>query len=258
MRRASTCLAVIGLAVLAFSSVASAAPTVTFKAKAVPIPGFPHTGNILGAGADVNFEFTITGNEYGGYPPPVIGVNLYFPQGTKIHPSDFPTCSVKVLVEELTPEKCPKGSKAGHGTAHGFVVFGTERVPETVSLEPFFAPGGSVDTFLDGHTPASIEKVSTGRYTNLGGAGGYGPEIIAKVPLIETVPGAADGSASGFSVTGGAALKKHGKTIYYGTMPKKCPAGGFPVKAEVIFAENGNEAAPLPVTVNYKAPCPRK
>ena len=51
MRRISTCLAVLGLAVLGLSASASAAPTITLKAKAVPIPGFPGTGNILGAGA---------------------------------------------------------------------------------------------------------------------------------------------------------------------------------------------------------------
>ena len=51
MRRASTCLAVLGLAALGLPAAASAAPTVTFKATAIPIPGFPHTGNILGAGA---------------------------------------------------------------------------------------------------------------------------------------------------------------------------------------------------------------
>jgi len=258
MRRASTCVAVIGMAFMALAGVASAAPTVTLKAKAIPIPGFPHTGNILGAGADVTFTFNITGNEYGGYPPPVIGLNLFFPKGAKINSSAFPTCSNKVLIEELTPEKCPKGSKAGHGTANGFVVFGAERVPETVSIEPFFGPGGAVNTFLAGHTPASIEKVTTGKFTSLGGAAGYGPELKNKVPLIETVPGAPAASATSFTVTGGAAIKKHGKTSYYGTLPKKCPKGGFPVKAEVIFAENGNEATPLPVIVNYKATCPRK
>src|SRR5882724_4585865 len=53
MRRASICVAVLGLALLAIPSAALAVPTVTFKAKAVPIKGFPHTGNILGAGAAI-------------------------------------------------------------------------------------------------------------------------------------------------------------------------------------------------------------
>jgi hypothetical protein len=43
-------------------------------------------------------------------------------------------------------------------------------------------------------------------------------------------------------------------------VPKKgqCPKGGFNVKTEVIFAENGEESKPVTVTKSYKAPCPRK
>jgi hypothetical protein len=258
MRRASTCVAILGLLVFALTGVASAAPTVTLKGEAVKIPGFPHTGNILGAGADVKFEIGISGTEYGGYPPPIQQVKLYFPKGVKLDPGPFKTCSTKLVVEELTPEKCPKGSIAGKGSAEGFVVFGSERVPETVSLESFFAPGAGINTFIAGHTPASIEKASPAKYVNLGGAGGYGPELIAQVPLIQTVPGAPDASTAHISVTGGAAIKKHGKAIYYGTMPKKCPKGGYPVKAEIVFAENGLESTPVTSTALFKAPCPRK
>ena len=63
MRRASTCLAVLGSRRrLACRPSRRRRPTVTFKAKAVPIPGFPHTGNILGAGAAVQAESTIKGD----------------------------------------------------------------------------------------------------------------------------------------------------------------------------------------------------
>ena len=89
MRRASTCLAVLALAAaaLALPSFASAAPTVTLKALAVPIPKpgggtWPGTGNIYGAGAAAEAEFHISGTEYGGFPPPLIGVNFYLPTGT--------------------------------------------------------------------------------------------------------------------------------------------------------------------------------
>ena len=55
MRRASTCLAVLGFALLALPGVASAAPTVTLKAKPsdpeVQRGLLPGTGNIYGAGA---------------------------------------------------------------------------------------------------------------------------------------------------------------------------------------------------------------
>src|ERR1700733_5819473 len=75
MRKASTRLALLGLAVamLALPAVAGAAPTVTLKVKAVPIPKnpasnggptWPGTGNIFGAGTAVEAEFTIKGTEY--------------------------------------------------------------------------------------------------------------------------------------------------------------------------------------------------
>src|SRR5258708_31584628 len=83
MRRASTCLAVLGVALFALAGAASAAPTVTLKAKAVPITGFPHTGNILGAGAAVQAEFTIVGTEYGGVPPPPVHAHLRPPPRPK-------------------------------------------------------------------------------------------------------------------------------------------------------------------------------
>ncbi|HEX7465380.1 MAG TPA: hypothetical protein VF309_01985, partial [Usitatibacter sp.] len=97
---------------LALTSAASAAPTVTFKAKAVPIPGFPHTGNILGAGAAIESEFTIKGNEYGGFPPPLIGVTVFLPAGVKLHKAGFPNCP-QAFIEAKEPEKCPKKSSAG-------------------------------------------------------------------------------------------------------------------------------------------------
>jgi hypothetical protein len=93
MRRISAYLAVLGFAVLGLSTTASAAPTVTLKAKAVPIPGFPHTGNILGAGAAVQAEYRISGTEYGGHPAPLTGVTFYLPSGVKLHTQGFPTCA---------------------------------------------------------------------------------------------------------------------------------------------------------------------
>jgi hypothetical protein len=244
--------------VLALTSVASAAPTVTFKAKAVPIPGFPHTGNILGAGTAIQAEYKISGTEYGGFPPPLIGVNFQLPKGAKLHPAGFPTCT-KATLEQFGPSKCPKGSAAGPiGKVLGIVSFGTERVEEPAELSSFYAPGGGIEFFTDGHSPVSLEILSSGHYINLGGGGGFGPKLIAEVPLVSTVPGAPFASVESINVKAGSAIKKGGKTIYYGRVPTKCPKGGFPVKTELTFAENGEISKPVTVTANYKAPCPRK
>ena len=257
MRRAFSCIAALAVALMAMTAVASAAPTITFKAKAVPISGFPHTGNFKGKGAADQAEFTISGTEYLGSPPPVIGVNVFLPKGTTLHTSGFPTCS-KSTLEQFGPIKCPKGSAAGPiGTVLGFVTFGGERVEEKAELSSFYSPGGGLEFFTDGHSPVSLEILSTGHYVNIGGAGGYGPELKTKVPLVASVPGAPFASVKTITVKVGSAIKSHGKTVYYGTVSKlKCPKGGFPIKTEVIFAENGEESKPVTVSQTSKTPCP--
>ena len=259
MRRASICLALLGLAILGLPAAASAQPVVTFKATAVPIPGFPHTGNILGAGAAVHFEWGVKGNEYAGFAAPLIGVNTFFPAGTKINPAGFTSCNPTSL-KNIGAKSCPKSSHlTTAGEALGVVSFGTERVPERVSVEGFFAPNNGLQFLTVGTTPASFEFISTSHKTTAGAP--YGPEYITEVPLVETVPGAPDGSVESINVTAGAAIKKNGKAIYYGTVPKKCPKGGFPLKSELVFANPADLPARVPgatVTNTYKAPCPRK
>jgi hypothetical protein len=263
MRKVSTCVAVLGLALLALPGVAAAAPTVTFKAEAVPIPGFRGTGNILGAGAALRSEFKISGTEYGGHPDPLIGVNVSLPKGSLLHPSGFPTCSRAVLEQQGALACVKKKAAAGPvGRALGVVSFGQERVPEETELYSFFAPGGGFEFFADGHSPVSIEVISNAHLVNLGGAAGFGPKLISEVPLVVTVPGALDASVESISIKVGVARRSKGKAIYYGRVPKVCPKGGFPLKAELLFAPNaiGTETggAPIPVITTYKAPCPRK
>src|SRR5437588_12713911 len=134
MRKTAVLAALAATTVTAFlAPAASAAPTVTLKAKAVPISGFPHTGNILGAGAAAQAEFTISGTEYGGFPPPLIGVNFFLPTGSKINSKGFKTCAPSAL-EAKEPKKCPSKSKAGPvGHANGVVSFGSERVHEELT-----------------------------------------------------------------------------------------------------------------------------
>jgi hypothetical protein len=253
----SACLAVLGLAVFGLSAGASAAPTITMKARAVPIPGFPHTGNILGAGAALKTEYTISGTEYGGFPAPLIGVKFYGPASAKLHPQGFVTCA-PTLIEQRGPGPCPKRSKAGPaGSARGVVSFGTERVEESLSVQPFFAPGGNLEFFALGTTPVSIELLSKGSIVS--SSPPFGPTVFASVPLVESVPGALDGSAKEISVTVGAAYRKGKKTVYYITVPKKCPKGGFPLKTVMEFGNVSNpHVLGETAEATYKAPCPKR
>jgi hypothetical protein len=246
------------LAALVIPAAASAVPVVKIKGEAVPIPGFAHTGNILGAGAAVHAEATISGTEYFGAPPPLIGVTAWLPSGVKLHPQGFPTCPVKVILEEATPDKCPQGSSAGPiGKVYGVVTFGTERVPETAEIFSFFIPGDGIGFLTVGHSPVSLEVPTSGQLENLGGGEGFGPKLVTPVPLVATVPGAPYASVEAISITLGAARHEHGKTVFYGRVPMKCPRGGFPVRAQFTFAEDGETSRPESVSVDYDAPCPR-
>ncbi len=268
MRRISACLAVLGVAFAALAGVAVGAPTVKLKAVAVPIKKYKDTGNIAGAGAALNAEYTISGTEYGGFPPPIIGINFYLPRESKITSKGFITCPEATIFEKKEPEACPKGSNAspltssGHaeGVADGVVSFGKTRVPESAELFAFFKPGGGLEFFTFGHSPTTLEIPSTGTYTNLKGSGAFGPKFIGKVPLVETVPGAPFASVEKIKIVVGAAIgppNNPKKDTYYGTVPKKCPKGHLEMKTEVIFAENGEESKPETVTAKYNAPCPR-
>ena len=259
MRRAITGVTVLGLALLALAlpGMAAATPTVTFKAKAVPIPGYKHTGNIFGAGAAFESEFNISGTEYGGFPPPLIHINVYLPAGVKLHQSGFPTCNPSVLEPAgKGPKGCPKGSTAGPvGTGQGFVAFGSEIVPESVTIQGFYAPGGGLTFFTFGHEPVLLEILSKGHFVTSSGL--FSKEFTADVPLVETVPGAQDASVKSIKVKTGSAIKKGKKITYYGTMPTKCPKKYLPVKAELTFAGLGGLTQQT-VTAEYHAPCPRK
>ena len=276
MRRALTCLALLGLAVLGVPALASAAPTAeisSFKAQAVPIPkpgggSYPHTGNILGAGAALNVEYVITGSGYGvttqnpaGGIPPISAVNFYLPAGAKINGNGFGTCTAAIL-KNIGPSGCKTSSIASPvGHALGEVTFGTERVPEEAELRAFFAPGGGLLFFAAGHSPVALEIVSSGRYVN-SGKPPYGLELITEVPAIATVPGAPLASTKTINVKVGSAIKKGNKLLSYITLPKKCPRGGFPVKTEIIFGGSfgGEREFGIPAqtaTATYKAPCPK-
>ncbi len=261
-RRASICgylLACLALAAVALPSIAGAAPVVAVKAKILPVPinpasakskNYPKTGNILGAGASVETQFTISGTEYGGYPSPLTGVVVYLPKGTKLHPQGFATCPSGTL-ETHEVQKCPKKSIASpKGEVLGVVSFGGTRVEEKASVQAFFTSGGGLAFFTEGTSPTLIEILSTGRFA--GASGAFSQKLTAVVPLVETVPGAPYASVQAIKIKVGAAYLKGKKLISYGTVPTKCPKGGFPAKTELKFLSGETS------TASIKVPCPKK
>jgi hypothetical protein len=268
------CLALFGSVLLAVPAQAAAEeiplPTLKVKAAAVPIPGFQGTGNFYGKGADVEATAEIVGSGYGvtaqnpkGSVPPVSAVNIYLPKGVTLHPSGFGSCTEATL-KNIGATGCPKSSVASTlGSVLGEVTFGSERVPETATLQAFFGPSGSILFYTQGSTPVSLEVVSTGRFVR--SSGKYSWELKTLVPPVATVPGAPLASVSKIHLKAGAAYRSHGKVIPYGTVPKKgeCPKGGFFGKTEVTFGGTfgGEREFGIPaktVTNVIRVPCPRR
>jgi hypothetical protein len=248
-RGAAGVMAALGLTTLALAPPALATPRITsFKLSAAPIPGVPGTGK-LGAGAIVKGTTSVAGTEYGGSPSPLIGLTLFGPAGMQLHPAGFASCPPATL-ELRGPQACPKHSIAGPGgSALGTVTFGGERVPERVSVQLFFAPGGGLEVFVEGRSPALLEIVAHGHAVPA--TPPFGLQFVGEIPPIATVPGALDASFLEGTVEIGAGYRQAGKTISYVRLPKRCPRGGWTFKEELRFLEAGEASR------TGKLPCPR-
>ena len=135
---------------------------------AIPIPGFPGTGDILGAGAEVETEVTIAGTEYGGFPSPLVQLTIYSPAGIKVDSTGFATCTPAVLRSQTGPRAARSSSSAGPvGEGLGIVSFGDEQVKEKVSIQEFFAPGNTAWLFfVDGTTPTSLQIIEKAHWVS--------------------------------------------------------------------------------------------
>lgn len=124
-----------------------------------------------------------------------------------------------------------------------------------MKVQAYFAHNNKLTFWIEGHEPAVIEKFATGAITAIPGP--FGIKEVNEVPLIETVPGAAAAMAEEIKVTVGAAMMKGRKLISYGYVPKTCPKGGFPGKAEMWFGP-GPESTWAKVAKTTKVPCPKR
>ena len=221
MGRGFVALASVMFAMLGLADSAGAAPVVTLKVKALPIPGFPGTGDVLGAGAQVEVQVHDQRHRIRRLPLPSDRDEPVLPSGSKITPAGFVTCADSVL-ENQGGKGCPQRSRAGPvGVGLGVVTFGGDPVPEKVTIESFFAPGGGLTFLVEGTTPSYFQVLEKAHWINASPP--YGQEVLVEVPLVETDPGGNDASVTSFTVKVGAAYKHGKKTVSYFTQPKKCP-----------------------------------
>jgi hypothetical protein len=259
-RRAAVSSVLFALLLLAVAASAQAIPTTaSAHAKLVPIPvnpgaskgpTYPGTGNILGAGAAIEGEVDIQGDEYGGFPPPLTGFSIYVPDGVKLHQQGFPICPQSIL-ESHEVANCPKGSQlTSVGSVSGVVSFGGDRVHETLTVQGFFAAGGRIAYFAEGTSPALVEVLGSGAFVPAGE--GFASKFSASVPLVATVPEAPYAVVQSVHVRVGAAYRRGSRLVPFIALPRHCAKGGMADRLELTFLTGP------PVQVNIRMPCPAR
>ena len=259
-RRAVVCSVLFALLLLAVAANAEAMPTTaSASAKLLPIPvnpgaskgpTYPGTGNILGAGAAIEGEVDIQGDEYGGFPPPLTGFSIYVPYGVKLHQQGFPICPQTIL-ESHEVANCPKGSQVTSvGSVSGVVSFGGERVHETLTVQGFFAAGGRIAYYAEGTSPALVEVLGSGAFVPAGE--GFASKFSASVPLVATVPEAPYAVVQSVRLRVGAAYRRGSRLVSFMTLPHRCAKRVMADRLELTFL-----TGPA-VQVNITMPCPAR
>jgi hypothetical protein len=221
-------------------SIASATPTVAFT------PAF--SGGDLGEAAGVTVTFDFTGNEYSGSPLPLTKLILHLPSGVGGSSAGFPTCEVTTL-EEFGPINCPAGSSTGPTTsATAYVSFGGERVEEQAEVLGFYGADETVNFFVDGHSPVSLEILAHG--TVRADSAPYGRLLELTVPLVASVPGAPFASIKTLALDYGAVHDDGFGEPASVTIPRECPTGRFEWGMEAGFSDGTNAVA------SSISPCP--
>lgn len=249
----------LALAAIGGGAQALAQPTsATMQLRVVPIPielraahgaAYPGTGDVLGEGFTLEGDVQVTGDEYGGFPPPLTSVSAFAPAGVTLHMHRFPICPQAIL-ESHEVGKCPRDSQMANGSVSGVVAFGGDRVHEALTLQAFFAGAQKIAYYAEGTSPALVEILGSGTITAAGGA--FSHEFNAAVPLVETVPEAPYAVATSAHLRIGIARRQGSHLIPLMTLPTRCPNGGLLVRVRLGFLVGA------PVQMDVRLPCPAR
>jgi hypothetical protein len=217
----------------------------------------------LGAHVTVEFEFEVHSAIPGQAPPPVTDFDLQLPVGLGVATSGLglANCQPAGLLSR-GPEGCPANARVGFGSAMVAVPTESEPVQEEGALDVFVGPPNKAHLevlfYAEGSSPVFAQLVLPGQM--LEDSAPFNGRLDTTVPLIPTWPGGADVSITRMTATIGPlglTYYRHvrGKLVPFKprgiALPRRCPRGGFPFRADLAFL--GGARANATATV----PCPR-
>jgi hypothetical protein len=226
------------------SATAQASETTAINVKLSP--------NTLGASTTIVFSFKI-GTTDGSVPSPLSNVDVRLPANMDIATQGLDTCDPTDLLAK-GPSICPVNARAGFGSTVIEVLMGGQLVQETVTLNAFMGQPQNGHTVLllyaEGKTPISDQMVLQGQF--LPDSSPFSQQLSTPLPLIPTVPGGPDAAVISFTTSIGTNyLTYHhiidGQSVLYYpkgiTVPKRCPARGFPFAANFSFVDGTTSSA---------------
>jgi hypothetical protein len=233
---------------------ARAAQTVTLETSFNP--------DRLGSRTTIEFGFQVHSTTPGRTPSPVTDVDLHLPAGLGLATSTLglANCAPTALLAQGV-DGCPTNARIGFGSALVAVPNEGEPIEETGTITALVGLPNSehleVLFYAEGHTPVSAQLVFPGQV--LSDSPPFSGRLDTAIPLIPSWPGGPDIAVTRMSSTIGPLgltyyRHVHGEIVPFRprgiAVPKRCPRGGFPFRADISFLDGSNESATSAV------PCP--
>jgi hypothetical protein len=217
----------------------------------------------LGAPTSVDLDLSIRAPS-GQIPSALTEVGVRYPQnlGFALSGLGLAVCS-SAMLEESGAGGCPANSIMGRGTAIAELGFGAQLVTENASISIARAPDqeGHIALLLYASGPSPVNTQILSPAQLLPTSPPFGGRLNMELPIIPSVPGAADVAIISLNVTLGPQgltyfERVDGSTLAYAPkgilLPKTCPRGGFPFAATFSFIDGSHPEA------RAVLPCPRR
>ncbi len=190
-----------------------------------------------------------------GLPSPVTRFDMRIPADMELIASSLglAICHPQALLVSGL-EGCSPNARIGYGNAQITVPVGPESVPEAASIDAEMGPpvDGEIGVLLyaEADAPVAAQLIFPG--VLFGGSGANGQSLDTSVPLIPTLPGAADISLVNMNLSLGPERLTYyeqvrGRTVAYRpegvSLPMDCPRGGFRFSSDVSFLDGSTVRA---------------
>lgn len=197
----------------------------------------------LGASTAFTLAIRFSGGE-GGVPAPLRGMVVHLPAGLGVDLRGSSICP-RAHLHRRGASGCPRASLLGRGHAQLVVHAGSQAIGEEATVWIFRGPnrgGRATLEILDrGETPLDESTISTAALER--DLPPYGLRLIAAIPAIPTLIYEPDASFTSLSLTIGARGRPKAHAAAAITVPRRCPAGGFPFAADFTFGDSSSARA---------------